>query len=161
MSRIYILYCYAIPFHLDVSFMSTCLNYIPNYYFLILSVYLKISFKTHESWLLSFGWVHCLSVLVGVSCDACMKGNFRGKRYKCLICYDYDLCANCYDSGATTSRHTTDHPMQCILTRTDIGQYHKICINICCVMWYFVYVWALCCSVCPSHIHVHCLFHCN
>ncbi|KAI0209712.1 E3 ubiquitin-protein ligase KCMF1 [Lamellibrachia satsuma] len=59
----------------------------------------------------------------GVSCDACMKGNFRGKRYKCLICYDYDLCANCYDSGATTSRHTTDHPMQCILTRTDIDLY--------------------------------------
>ncbi|TNN53345.1 E3 ubiquitin-protein ligase KCMF1 [Liparis tanakae] len=55
----------------------------------------------------------------GVSCDACLKGNFRGRRFKCLICYDYDLCASCYESGATTTRHTTEHPMQCILTRVD------------------------------------------
>lgn len=57
----------------------------------------------------------------GVSCDACLKGNFRGRRFKCLICYDYDLCASCYESGATTTRHTTEHPMQCILTRVDYG----------------------------------------
>jgi hypothetical protein len=33
----------------------------------------------------------------GVSCDSCLKGNFRGRRYKCLVCYDYDLCAACYE----------------------------------------------------------------
>lgn len=55
----------------------------------------------------------------GVSCDSCLKSNFRGKRYKCLICYDYDLCATCYEAGATTTRHTTDHPVQCIITRSD------------------------------------------
>lgn len=60
----------------------------------------------------------------GVSCDSCLKGNFRGKRYKCLICYDYDLCATCYDAGATNTRHTTDHPMQCILTRMDFDLYY-------------------------------------
>ncbi|XP_030748484.1 E3 ubiquitin-protein ligase KCMF1-like isoform X2 [Sitophilus oryzae] len=60
----------------------------------------------------------------GVSCDSCLKGNFRGRRYKCLICFDYDLCAACYESGATNTRHTTDHPMQCILTRSDFDVYY-------------------------------------
>ncbi|XP_046386817.1 E3 ubiquitin-protein ligase KCMF1-like isoform X2 [Ischnura elegans] len=60
----------------------------------------------------------------GVSCDSCLKGNFRGRRYKCLICYDYDLCALCYEAGATTTRHTTEHPMQCILTRSDFDLYY-------------------------------------
>lgn len=60
----------------------------------------------------------------GVSCDSCLKGNFRGKRYKCLICYDYDLCATCYEAGATNTRHTPDHPMQCILTRSDFDLYY-------------------------------------
>lgn len=53
----------------------------------------------------------------GVSCDFCMKSNFRGRRYKCLICYDYDLCAQCYERKATSTRHTADHAVQCILTR--------------------------------------------
>jgi len=35
------------------------------------------------------------------------------------VCYDYDLCANCYEAGASTTRHSSDHPMQCILTRAD------------------------------------------
>ncbi|XP_050546904.1 E3 ubiquitin-protein ligase KCMF1-like isoform X2 [Daktulosphaira vitifoliae] len=60
----------------------------------------------------------------GVSCDACMRGNFKGRRFKCLKCYDYDLCANCYEAGASTPRHSVDHPMQCILTRADFELYY-------------------------------------
>lgn len=61
---------------------------------------------------------------IGVSCDACLKGNFRGRRYKCLICYDYDLCAACYEEGATSTSHSVEHPMQCILTRADFEIYY-------------------------------------
>lgn len=63
-----------------------------------------------------------VTLFAGVSCDSCMKANFKGRRYKCLVCYDYDLCATCYESGVTTGRHSTDHPMQCILTRADFGK---------------------------------------
>ncbi|CAK1545702.1 unnamed protein product [Leptosia nina] len=60
----------------------------------------------------------------GVSCDSCLKNNFRGRRYKCLICIDFDLCAACYECGATTNQHTTEHPMQCILSRSDFDLYY-------------------------------------
>lgn len=59
----------------------------------------------------------------GVSCDACLKSNFKGKRYKCLKCYDYDLCASCFENSAASPRHTPDHPMQCILTKADLELY--------------------------------------
>uniref|UniRef100_A0A1Y1MN80 E3 ubiquitin-protein ligase KCMF1 n=1 Tax=Photinus pyralis TaxID=7054 RepID=A0A1Y1MN80_PHOPY len=60
----------------------------------------------------------------GVSCDSCLRGNFSGRRFKCLICYDYDLCSTCYEAGVTTTRHNPDHPMQCILTRADFDLYY-------------------------------------
>jgi len=68
--------------------------------------------------------LHTMSRHEGVSCDSCMKANFRGRRYKCLVCYDYDLCATCYEAGTTTTRHNSDHAMQCILTRTDFDLYY-------------------------------------
>ena len=41
--------------------------------------------------------------------------DFRGRRYKCLICYDYDRAASYGDGSVFKERHTTDHPMQCCL----------------------------------------------
>lgn len=60
----------------------------------------------------------------GVNCDACLLGNFRGKRFKCLMCYDYDLCAACYGNGTVSGGHSFDHPMQCILTQSDFNLYY-------------------------------------
>lgn len=65
-----------------------------------------------------------MSAHEGVSCDTCGKSNFRSKRYKCLICYDYDLCSTCYEQGETSSNHASEHPMQCILTRHDFELYY-------------------------------------
>lgn len=61
----------------------------------------------------------------GVSCDPCRKNNFRGLRYKCLICYDYDLCSACYEAGLTSSRHTVNHPVQCIIARNDYDLFYS------------------------------------
>lgn len=63
-----------------------------------------------------------LKIFSGVSCDICMKNNFRGLRYKCLVCYDFDLCAQCFEAGGSGQSHTPDHPMQCIVARGDFGK---------------------------------------
>lgn len=61
----------------------------------------------------------------GVSCNSCRKNNFRGLRYKCLICYDYDLCSACYEAGLTSTRHTVSHPMQCIVAKNDFDLFYS------------------------------------
>lgn len=69
-----------------------------------------------------------MSVHSSVTCDKCGDQGFSGKRYKCLICYDFDLCASCHDSlGDQTfnnGRHNAQHPVQCILTRSDMALYY-------------------------------------
>ncbi|CAJ0941345.1 unnamed protein product, partial [Mesorhabditis belari] len=64
----------------------------------------------------------------GVSCDGCMAPNFAGNRYKCLRCYDFDLCHTCYiskrynppiPSDGQSTQHTDAHPVLCILTQRD------------------------------------------
>lgn len=61
-----------------------------------------------------------------VSCDLCLKSNFKGLRYKCLLCFDYDLCNKCYESTDTrTNRgHSKNHPMQVLITRHDFDVYY-------------------------------------
>lgn len=65
-----------------------------------------------------------LSLHEGVSCDACSRSDFQGKRYKCLVCYDYDLCETCYEEGATSKAHNAEHAVQCILTPSDWELYY-------------------------------------
>lgn len=65
-----------------------------------------------------------LSCHEGVRCNACARANFRGKRYKCLICYDYDLCERCFEEEVTDSAHKAEHAVQCILTQVDYDLYY-------------------------------------
>jgi hypothetical protein len=46
-------------------------------------------------------------VHAGVSCDGCKKSPIVGVRFKCIECFNFDLCAACEASGA----HPADHPM--------------------------------------------------
>ncbi|CAF4229776.1 unnamed protein product [Rotaria magnacalcarata] len=60
----------------------------------------------------------CFFFGLGVSCDVCMRKGFPGRRYKCLLCDNYDLCGSCYDAEAASKSHKNAHPMQCLLTDT-------------------------------------------
>ncbi|KAH9366363.1 hypothetical protein HPB48_006187 [Haemaphysalis longicornis] len=60
----------------------------------------------------------------GVRCDGCSRADFPGKRYKCLICYDHDLCETCYEAEATEPYHNIEHAVQCILTPADYELYY-------------------------------------
>jgi hypothetical protein len=35
----------------------------------------------------------------GVTCDGCNVGPIVGNRYKCTVCFNFDLCQNCEDKG--------------------------------------------------------------
>lgn len=65
-----------------------------------------------------------MSINHGISCDLCHKKNFSGRRYKCLVCNDFDLCSICYDKKINLSfqTHSIHHPMQLILTSNDFEQ---------------------------------------
>lgn len=40
-----------------------------------------------------------------VTCNSCRKKGVVGMRWKCKVCYDYDLCTRCYMSD----KHDTTH----------------------------------------------------
>jgi len=46
-------------------------------------------------------------VHIGVQCDGCDMFPIVGTRYKCMVCFDYDLCEKCEAAGV----HEPEHPM--------------------------------------------------
>ncbi|XP_005106370.1 E3 ubiquitin-protein ligase mind-bomb isoform X2 [Aplysia californica] len=47
-------------------------------------------------------------VHTGVQCDACLVNPIRGIRYKCRMCPDFDLCANCKGQGCHSEHNMTE-----------------------------------------------------
>ncbi|XP_016981720.2 uncharacterized protein LOC108046520 [Drosophila rhopaloa] len=54
-----------------------------------------------------------------ICCDGCQRRHFRGRRFRCMRCVNYDLCGECYDQRIETQDHRCYHPMQLILEQAD------------------------------------------
>ncbi|XP_054464817.1 E3 ubiquitin-protein ligase MIB2 isoform X2 [Anoplopoma fimbria] len=55
-----------------------------------------------------------------IICDSCKKHGIMGMRWKCKVCFDYDLCTHCYmnnkhDLGHAFERYETAHSQPVIL----------------------------------------------
>lgn len=55
-----------------------------------------------------------------VTCDHCRKGPITGKRFKCLVCLDYDHCESC------EIQHPHEHDMIVLKKNTHRGLIRKI-----------------------------------
>lgn len=79
----------------------------------------------------------------GVTCDGCGKSNFVGIRHKCNICYDYDLCDECFVNGITSKSHVGSHPMKNIALQPGdsygffFGIYLVLYIHFLCCRYFF------------------------
>lgn len=45
-------------------------------------------------------------------CNVCKMFPIVGLRYRCLRCFNLDLCQNCFFSQRTAKKHKLKHPMQ-------------------------------------------------
>ena len=50
-----------------------------------------------------------------IICDSCRQPSIPGIRWKCAVCYDFDLCTPCYFAG----KHSLDHRFLRIDSRED------------------------------------------
>uniref|UniRef100_A0A0B7BMN7 Dystrophin n=1 Tax=Arion vulgaris TaxID=1028688 RepID=A0A0B7BMN7_9EUPU len=55
-------------------------------------------------------------------CNVCKDFPIVGFRYRCLKCFNFDVCQNCFFSGRTAKSHKLTHPMQEYCTTTTSGE---------------------------------------
>lgn len=55
-------------------------------------------------------------------CNICKEYPIVGFRYRCLRCFNFDICQNCFFSGRKAKNHKLAHPMQEYCTATTSGE---------------------------------------
>uniref|UniRef100_T1IRG4 Protein detached n=1 Tax=Strigamia maritima TaxID=126957 RepID=T1IRG4_STRMM len=55
-------------------------------------------------------------------CNICKEYPIVGLRYRCLKCFNFDLCQNCFFSGRKAKNHKMTHPIQEYCTATTSGE---------------------------------------
>ena len=55
-------------------------------------------------------------------CNICKEYPIVGFRYRCLKCFNFDMCQNCFFSGRKAKGHKLTHPMQEYCTATTSGE---------------------------------------
>ncbi|XP_012946043.2 dystrophin [Aplysia californica] len=55
-------------------------------------------------------------------CNVCKEFPIVGFRYRCLKCFNFDVCQNCFFSGRIAKSHKLTHPMQEYCTTTTSGE---------------------------------------
>ncbi|XP_065223372.1 dystrophin, isoforms A/C/F/G/H-like isoform X12 [Planococcus citri] len=55
-------------------------------------------------------------------CNICKEYPITGFRYRCLKCFNFDMCQNCFFSGRKGKTHKLSHPMQEYCTATTSGE---------------------------------------
>ncbi|XP_069136952.1 dystrophin-like isoform X1 [Argopecten irradians] len=55
-------------------------------------------------------------------CNICKEFPIVGFRYRCLRCFNFDVCQNCFFSGRKAKTHKLSHPMQEYCTATTSGE---------------------------------------
>ena len=57
-----------------------------------------------------------------VRCNICKVYPMMGLRYRCLRCFNFDVCQSCFLSGRCAVKHKIDHPMQEYCSETSSGE---------------------------------------
>ncbi|XP_063994810.1 dystrophin, isoforms A/C/F/G/H-like isoform X4 [Diachasmimorpha longicaudata] len=55
-------------------------------------------------------------------CNICKEYPIVGFRYRCLKCFNFDMCQSCFFSGRKAKNHKLTHPMQEYCTATTSGE---------------------------------------
>ncbi|XP_052240299.1 dystrophin-like isoform X2 [Dreissena polymorpha] len=55
-------------------------------------------------------------------CNICKTFPIIGLRYRCLRCFSFDICQNCFFSGRKAKHHKLTHPIQEYCTTTSSGE---------------------------------------